>query len=339
MHAAVVIPFRSRGDHSLLAWTLDGYQRQQVAPGHSFEVFVGFDGSESQVDLPGDGPVPVHGHTFSWMGAPAVRNALVRETSNATDLLIFGNADARPFPDMVQCHLETMATLPPRSMVLGSAPREAFAVSTVFDALVDETPMVFAYSRMQPRAWYDFTHGWTVNISVRRQDFLDAGGFYDKIRPLFYEDLSLAQRVVGRRPGIWYEPSARVLHRHRMTLEEYLDREELLGLMAPTLQRVDPETFAHLFGPNDNASAVIRAWLQLDRAIYREMFGALKEWAALPQEALGGDRPRMLRTLFAMHLPLKRLAFRVGFLEGPKFADDSLWKSRRPLGLWRAFLT
>ena len=45
-------------------------------------------------------------------------NKLAREAE--ADLLIFGNADARPEPDMVRLHVEAMRRLPAGSMVLGA---------------------------------------------------------------------------------------------------------------------------------------------------------------------------------------------------------------------------
>jgi hypothetical protein len=40
-------------------------------------------------------------------------------------------------------------------------------------------------------------------------------------------------------------------------------------------------------------------------------------------------------TIYQMHVPLKRLAFRLGFLRGIDLVDDAHWQERRPASLWR----
>jgi hypothetical protein len=47
------------------------------------------------------------------------------------------------------------------------------------------------------------------------------------------------------------------------------------------------------------------------------------------------DRQRLLMSLYQMHVPLKRFAFRQGFLRGLKLRDDACWKERVSTGAWR----
>jgi hypothetical protein len=298
---------------------------------------------EGQPDIPREatGTISVFTQSFPRIGAAAVRNHLAREARG--DMLIFGNADARPMPDMVQRHADIMASLPPGSLVVGSAPWESSPQPSVFEVLLHESPMIFTYCDMVPRNWYDFRHAWTVNLAVRRQEFIAAGGFHDELRPVFFEDLAFAYRMIGPRSGVWYEPEARVTHRHPMTLDEYLDREELLGIMAPVLARVYPEAFQMLFNaPNARvAAAGLEAWLQLDRGLHRYTYQELRQWESTPAAALGeGEaRERYVRSLHLMHMPLKRLAFRLGFLKGLELADDRHWESRQSaVGQWRQLL-
>ena len=119
MRIAVLIPFRPRGDKALLQWTLGGYRRQMLAQGDSLEVLVGIDGDPEEAPPASDGLVKYH--VFPRMGAAGIRNALVAASAGDTDLLIFGNADARPAEDMVQHHARVLPTLPAGSLVLGSA--------------------------------------------------------------------------------------------------------------------------------------------------------------------------------------------------------------------------
>lgn len=348
MHIAVLIPFRDRGDQKLLGWTLEGYAGQILSPGNSTEVHVGIDGGDTsatsavqEMDVPGRAKVTVH--AYPRIGAAAVRNKLAQECSGETELLIFGNADARPEPDMVQRHADAMRSLPPKSLVLGSAPWEKPPQPTVFDALLADTPMVFFYNQLTPHTWYDFRHCWTLNLSVRLQDFRASGGFHEILRPVYYEDLAFAFRLLGPdRKGVWYEPDARVLHRHPTTLQQYLDREELLGLMSPVLAQAEPAAFAALHGTIDphSLSKPFRDWLAMDAAMHKWIFKRLQEWAALPETdaGTGKSRERLLMTIYQMHIPLKRLAFRLGYLRGLELLNDARWQERQPNGMWRSFV-
>jgi hypothetical protein len=72
--------------------------------------------------------------------------------------------------------------------------------------------------------------------------------------------------------------------------------------------------------------------------MHRWIHQRLAEWAALPADSLPADpiaRQRLLMTIYQMHVPLKRLSFRLGFLRGLDLIDDSHWLDRRPSGLWR----
>jgi len=338
MRIAVLIPFRPRGDKALLQWTLDGYRKQVLAAGDSLEVLVGIDGSPEEPPPPSDDFVKYH--VYPRMGAGAVRNALVNASGRDTELLIFGNADARPAEDMVQHHARVMPTLPANSLVLGSAPWETAAVPTVMDSLLSDSPAVFFYGQLQPNQWHDFRCCWTLNLSVRKADFLACGGFHEHIRPVYYEDLAFGHRLMGKETkGVWYEPAAKVLHRHPTTLDQYFDREELLGIMAPVLARNCAGAFGVIFGTRDLEALArqYRAWVEMDGAMHRWIYERMKEWVSLPATALGEgeSRQRTLMTLYQMHIPLKRLAFRLGFLKGLKLAEDSHWQERTPEGLWR----
>ncbi len=203
--------------------------------------------------------------------------------------------------------------------------------------------MIFFYPQMHAGHWHDFRHAWTLNLSVRTADFLNSGGFHEELRPVYYEDISLAHRILGTtRQGILYHPAARVTHRPPTTLDQYLDREELLGLMAPVLGKVCPEAFATIHGTTDIAKLATQfhTWLELDRPMHRWIYQRLAEWAPLSDSALGptDNRTRILNSLYQMHIPLKRLAFRLGFLKGLDLLDDSHWQNRQPQSLWQSHI-
>ncbi len=287
MHTSVIIPSRPNEPH--LAWVLDGYARQRLAPGHTMEVWIGIDGGTLPSGVLSPENLAVHAQGLPAMGAAAVRNALVGLTDGDTDLLIFGNADCRPDSLMVQAHRDAMAPLPPKSLVLGWAPWERCDPS-VLDALIDSMPMIFSYCHMSPHTWYDFRCAYSLNLSLRREDFLGCGGFHEYLRPVYYEDLAFGCRLLGpERKGVWHEPAARVLHRHPLTLEEYLDREELLGLMAPVLARECPEAFARILANRsvEQITRDFRTRMQGDTGIYVTLYRRLREKLSVPLTNLG----------------------------------------------------
>jgi hypothetical protein len=344
MHSVVIIPYRPQASHDILVWTLDGYAGQKLEPGHTMEVRVGVDGAEEPLDTAGiERSTPsIVVHKYPLIGAAAVRNRLAREVPDFTTLLIFGNADARPEPTMVQQHAYTMANLPSHSLVLGAAPWERIS-PTVIDAMIDQTPMIFSYCQATPRTWYNFRIAYSLNLSVRYEDFVSCGGFHDLIRPYYYEDLAFGCRVLGpERKGLFFEPDARVLHRHPMTFDQYLDREELLGMMAPVLSKICPEAFTVLMGGRsaEEIAEDFRRKLAGDPGVYRRIYQRLRDNLAQPADTLGTGkaRQRAIDALFQLHIPVKLLVFRVGFVHGMELVDDSHWPQRRPQGLWHKLL-
>jgi hypothetical protein len=201
---------------------------------------------------------------------------------------------------------------------------------------------VFFYGQLEAGGWYDFRHAWTLNLSVRRSDFVACGGFPEQLRPVYFEDLAFAYRLLGKdKKGILYEPRARVLHRHPTTVDQYLDREELLGIMAPVLARHCSGAFGMLHGTRDVEALThaFREWVKMDVSLHRWIYERLKEWTAVPAAALqalpGPQRQQVLMNIYQMHVPLKRLAFRLGFIKGMKMAEDLHWQERKAEGLWR----
>jgi hypothetical protein len=337
MRVSVVIASRWAGrPDPTLGWVLEGFEEQDLPPGDEMEILVGLDGAEADAPLPGAFP-RTRVQAFPRSGAAAVRNRLIEAASG--ELLLFGNADARPAAGMVAAHLARQRDLPAGSLVLGSAPWERPPRPTVFDALLAETPAIFFYGGMTPGAWHDWRHAWTLNLSLRRADFLRAGGFDEQLRPVYYEDIALGWKLLGDRRGVFYEPAATVVHRHPTSFEQYLDREELLGLMAPVLARRSPEVFHQLFGSASAQELARRfeSWVEVDGAMHRWIFQRTRAWATLDEGALGAGeaRTRLLETIYQMHVPLKRLAFRLGFLRGMTLVEDARWQERVPAGLWR----
>ncbi len=225
-------------------------------------------------------------------------------------------------------------------MVLGASPYEAAESPTIFDMLKEQTPMIFFYNQLLPHHRYDFRHAWNLNVSVRYADLELINFFNPILRPYGFEDLDIAYRLMGTSANVYFEPAAQLLHRHPMTFDDYLNREELLGIMSPVLHAANPAAFKHLHGADDleSLAATFRSWTRTDLPSHAWIYRRMQEWNALPATSLGPDRDRLLMTVYQMHIPLKRLAFRLGFLRGLNMVDDARWQSRTAAGSWKQAL-
>jgi hypothetical protein len=339
IQVSVIIPFRGNAD--VLLWTLDGFAQQVLSDDISLEIVVGGDGCSPPPFTPSIEHPRIR-FTFDSLprsGVAGTKNRLLENLQ--THVLIFANADTRPAPNFVAAHVRRILSLPQNHMVLGSSPYELSANPTVFDALKEESPMIFFYDRLKAHALYDYRHAWNLNVSVRYSDYLHAGGFSTALRPYGYEDLDFAFKVMGDKPAVYYDPEAIVIHRHPMSFDDYLNREEALGTVAPVLARVNLPIFQSLFGTMDldNLAAQYRLWTSMDIASHRWTYQRLADWAHRSETTLGPKgsdaRSRLLLTLYQLHIPLKRLAFRLGFLRGLDLIDDAHWLQRGATGLWQ----
>ncbi|HUO06706.1 MAG TPA: glycosyltransferase family 2 protein [Phycisphaerae bacterium] len=339
MRIAVIIPFR--GDSAVLAWALEGFAAQRLDDGTQLEVRLCGDG----VVVPSLTRVSNPRITFQSVSSPRVgiseaKNLLLRD--RPADVVIFANADTRPHSEFVQAHVRRLLSLPANSMVLGASPYEASSNPTVFDVLKEESPMIFFYRGLRGGDCCDFRHAWNLNVSVRYEDLERIRFFNSQFRPYGFEDLDLAFRLMGHSPNVYFEPAAAVVHRHPMTFDDYLQREELLGVMSPVLHAQNPVVFKQLHGTDDldALTAQFQSWLTLDRAMHGWIYKRMQEWNSLPATALGmgNERDRLVMALYQMHVPLKRFAFRAGFLQGLQWREDGRWQERRSIGTWKKAL-
>jgi hypothetical protein len=342
MKIAVIIPFR--GDPTTLAWVLDGFSQQHLDLDMTLEVRIHGDGMNVP-DLPITNTNPnitFAVSTSPHAGVAEAKNVMLR--GKPADILIVSNSDTRPIgKEFVRRHVHRLLSLPEKSMVLGVAPYEIGTNPTVFDVLKEETPMIFFYHGMTAGESYDFRHVWTLNLSVRYAD-IEALQFFNPVfRPYGFEDLDLGHRLMGAAKQVYYDPTCAVIHRHPMSFDQYLQREALLGTMAPVLHAANLPAFEALYGtPDLDALAeTFRTWLQLDRPSHTWTYRRMQQWARLPADVLGTgpERDRLAMTLYQMHVPLKRFAFRTGFLRGMELRDDADWQWRsRAANEWRVAL-
>lgn len=312
---SVIVPTRSRS--AKLATCLKAIARQRLPEGVALDVIVVFDGDEAAAATLDVGQIDrrIRTQVIPASGAAAARNAGIEMARG--ELLLFLNDDCYPDDDWLIGHLQVQRALPAGGMCVGRTEWARWDDETVFDAMVRETSMVFFEGDMVDGADYGFRHFWTCNTSVPTTAVRAVGGFDERLRPVFFEDIELGYRLHHSGvPGVRYVAGARCTHDHRLTWSDYLKREISLGRMAVRLAEVNPACFEAIFG-YESALAMAsdcRAWLRLNerdaanaaRLLSTQMLQCRRD---MPEWETRRD------LLYFAHLPVKRAAFRRAFIE------------------------
>ncbi len=309
---SIIIP--SCGRPAKLATCLGHMIRLQPPNGISFEIIVAIDGGIGDpVGSPAEAIPGVKVLRLPQVGAAAARNAAMAAANG--ELYVFSNDDCYPGEDWLAAHLRAQEALG-GGMVIGQTRWPAWPDATVLDGLLRDTSMVFFYDRMTPGADYGFRHYWTCNASVPATWARRVGGFEDRLRPVFFEDVEFAYRLIDAGcPGVRYEAAAVMEHDHRLSWPDYCRREAELGRMAALLGIVHPACFEAIYRCSaQDACATYRSWIGCDRGDHAAAASALLGWLDRPL-ATTGDWDAIRETLYALHLPIKRRLFREAFVQ------------------------
>ncbi len=325
---SIIVP--SRGRLAQLGTLLRCLSRQEPGPRDGFEVIVGLDGHDAAeaAGLPCDWPFRVTYLPLPAVGISAAKNAAIAAARGEVLLLV--NDDIEPAPGFVAAHAAAQRAGQP--VVLGASPFVRWDDQTVFDELVARSRMIFFYAELADGGAYNFRYAWNLNVSVHRRlvEQLD-GPFCDGLRPVFFDDVEFAHRLIGGAPRVRYCAAALAPHRHRYDFRGYFEREALLGVMATALHEVNPACFAAIFRASPAALiAAAREGLERDVPDGRKMLSAFS--AATHEPWTGGEPSAYCATLYAMHLPLKRRAFRCG-LTAAADCPDAPWQRRMAMAV------
>lgn len=214
--ASVLIPTYNRRD--LLLATLESLERQSV-PFDRYEVIVAVDGSDDGTSEALRTLQP--GFPFRWLwqenqGAAAARNAAVRLARHS--VLLFLDDDQLATTDLVATHLNTHQR---HGVVLvqGLYPL-APGYNRRGSSLVYERQLLSMMAVIQaaaPPSW----HVWGNNMSLRRETWLQVGGFDEKLRDYGGEDTDLGLRVAALGVPFVFEPRALSYHRHVVSYDVF----------------------------------------------------------------------------------------------------------------------
>ncbi len=325
MLVSVIIPTnRPRG---VLEPCLQALARQDL-PAESFEVIVCFNGVPAEHWNRGDWPfrlVVLH-HPEAHIGM--AKNLALDHARGETIVLL--NDDVRPRADFLRRHLAAHAHRDQPCQVLGLAQWQRPAGETLFDRMICTTSMIFFYDQLRPHCFYNYRHAWNLNLSISRR-LLQSERFNERLGPFFFEDLELAFRLERNHGArVWFAPEAHALHVHQYTLAGYLEREEALGRAALRLWQANPECFQDVYRARpDELRAPYEHYVQLESRGHASRLERFARVSGCPTEAYDDNPVQMvdlINVLYDTHLPLKRLAFRRGFLDAlgqPEPAADT----------------
>jgi 2-polyprenyl-3-methyl-5-hydroxy-6-metoxy-1,4-benzoquinol methylase len=254
---SVIIPTRDRW--STLARTL-GALREQTVQG--FEVVVVVDGgSECPSDL---GVRTIH---RSHAGPGAARNAGVAASS--TPLVLFLGDDMVPTPQLVAAHLGAHDRDPePEAGVLGHVAWHPDVDANRLHRWLDWSGTQFNYRGLEGGADAHWARFYSCNVSLKRQFFLDAGGF-DPDFLYYYEDLDCGSRLGERGLRLRYEPDALTLHLHQYDWARLVGRFDGVALGERTMSAKHDWFTPYFRMRAENAVARRRVWSVWPRVVDR----------------------------------------------------------------------
>lgn len=306
MNVSVLIPTRGRADR--LSSCLRHLSGQEWASGD--EVVVAIDGPDTAsaraaVESFDSGVCALRVEMRPREGYIASRHALTPTLRG--EVLVSLNDDVRPGPGFIAAHRGAVARDGERSAFVGYSPFVEVERPTLIDRVVRETSWVFFYDRMladaDPGRDWGFRHLFGLNFSARLDAVRAVGGFTAMPGVYGYDDIELGHRLAGAGMGVRFLRAAEAPHDHRMSAEDLLGRERLLGESAFHYARARPGFAAAVFGRDILSDASLRS-ARVDPA-ERASFVAL-------DAAAGGDDPAEPGRVLERYRGLKRACWASG---------------------------
>lgn len=182
---------------------------------------------------------------------------------------------------------------------------------------------MFCYAAMKPGERYDWGRFWTCNVSVPADAVREAGGFDEDFRHYGAEDTELGIRLARLGLPVLYEPRARALHDHVLTLDDLERRSRSVARAWVRLFAKHPDALRH---PHWRWAATLD--LDACERYALERLPRLPAWRAAARQLAGIDvaaierasgRAAVQALLRTLEKPLRELhevARREGFAEG-----------------------
>lgn len=176
-------------------------------------------------------------------GSANARNHGAKEATG--DVILFLGADIIPLPQLVALHSAVHRQYPdPRVGCLGHVTWDPALPPTPWMVFLEHGGPQNAYERIAGKTWVDpesYLYG--ANISIKSSLFKASGGFDELLFSSYgWEDLELGMRLSRQHNfRLLYEPAARGLHHHNVSVDDSLFRMESIGAGARVLLNRYPD--------------------------------------------------------------------------------------------------
>jgi glycosyltransferase involved in cell wall biosynthesis len=230
---SVIIPTYKRAD--VLRQCLEHVEHQTVA--NDIEVIVVSDGHDEATSTLFQIPnskfqIPIHFFEIEKSQQGVARNKGVQEAESP--MCLFIGDDAFLAPDACEKHLQTHDLTPYPFAVLGFTTWDASLEITPVMTWLEESgwqfgyPMIQKYARnyLPKKMQHRFTY--TIHISIPTHLAL-AHPFREDVTMYGWEDIEWGKELANAGIKLFYEPNAKALHHHHITLDQSLKRMEELG--------------------------------------------------------------------------------------------------------------
>ena len=210
---SVIIP--TYNNRRVLQQTIAALLAQEFPPG-AYEVIIADDGSTdgtAEMVQAVPGPVPVRYVPQRNRSRAAARNLGARQARGR--ILMFLDSDLWAAPVLLAEHYKHYATASRRVGVKGRSITHPDARGSLFMQVKEMGPDL----TVQRTGDLSPFHVTSRNLSVRREDFKEAGGFDEAFGGYGWEDMELAMRLRAAGVVFEYEPLALGFHYHAETLE------------------------------------------------------------------------------------------------------------------------
>lgn len=233
---SVIIPTRNRA--SILQKTLAAYA-QQTARDEILEILIVNDGSTDETskvipELAKASAVPIVYLEQENQGQATARNHGIRKAKG--ELILLGDDDVIPAPNMIAEHLSWQARYPDPSIAI---------VGSIFcSPEVHPTPLMewwglnglrFDPPHMKSGHDVSWAAGLFLNISAKVQFLRTNGVFDERFRAYGYEDVELGYRLVKKGFRMIYNPDAVGYHYKRISFSDMCRRVRTMST-SPSLK-------------------------------------------------------------------------------------------------------
>jgi glycosyltransferase involved in cell wall biosynthesis len=233
-YLSVIIPTKDRA--TSLSRTLEALTRQEGFQG-GFDIIVADNGSSDSTtqvlnDFAASSTVSVTAVDQPHGGPASARNAAA-EKARGEILLLLGDDTEPAAPDLLARHATLHRARPePTFACLGKIEWGPGAPVTEFMRWLDHGGPQFHYWALRPGAVDPADYFYSSHLSLKREAFIEAGGFDIRFPLAAIEDTDLGTRLGDTGLTLEYHPELLVWHDHPTTIGQSLERAVRVGRCA-----------------------------------------------------------------------------------------------------------